>query len=94
MSSSLEGIKLLNGVIHLFRSLVSCGWPLFVIVMYLSCFMLVYSIYCIVVSSLLLSLSIDKPCTCYMSSAAPALISLEAICEWESNVISYTSNFQ
>ena len=62
--------------------------------MYLPSFMLVYSIYCIVVSSLLFSPSIDKPCTCNMSSAPPASISLEAICSWESNVISDISSFQ
>ena len=62
--------------------------------MYLSCFMLVYSIYCVVVSSLLFSPSIYKSCTCNMSSAPPASISLQAICGWESNVISYFSNFQ
>ena len=56
--------------------------------------MLVYSIYCIVVSSLLFSPSIDKPCTCNMSSAPPASISLEAICSWESNVISDIFSFQ
>ena len=61
--------------------------------MYLPCFMLVYSIYCIVVSSLLFSPSTDKPCTCNMSPAPPASISLLAICGWESNVISYISNF-
>ena len=59
-------IKLLN----------TLGQPLFVIVTYLPCFMLVYSIYCIVLSSLLFSPSIDKPCTCNMSSALPASISL------------------
>ena len=53
------------------RSLVSC-----VILMYLPCFMLVYSIYCIVVSSLLFNPPVDKPCTGNMSSAPPASISL------------------
>ena len=50
----------------MFRSLVSC-----VILMYLPCFMLVYSIYCIEVSSLLYSPSVDKPCTGNMSSDPP-----------------------
>ena len=59
-----------------------------------SSFMLVYSIYCIVVSSLLFSPSIDNLCTCNMSSAPPASISLQVICGWESNAISYISNFQ
>ena len=40
------------------------------------CFMLVYSIYCIVVSLLLCSPAIDKPCTFKMSLAPPASISL------------------
>ena len=62
--------------------------------MHLSCFTLVYSIYCIVVFSLLFSPSIYKSCTCNMPSAAPASISLQAICGSESNVISYLSNFQ
>ena len=61
--------------------------------MYFPCVMLVYSIYCIVVSSLLFSPSIDKPCTCNRSSAPPASISLQAIW-WESNVVSYIDNFQ
>ena len=60
-------------LIKLFNTL---GQPLFVIVTSLPCFMLVYSIYCIVLSSLLFSPSIDKPCTCNMSSASPASISL------------------
>ena len=61
-----------------------------------SLLLLVYSIYCTVVSSLLFSPSIDKPCTCnnIMFSAPRASISLEAICGWESNAISYISNFQ
>ena len=42
--------------------------------------MLVYFNFCIVVSSLLFSPSIDKPCTCKMSSDVPATISLQAIC--------------
>ena len=60
-------------LIKLFNTL---SQPLFVISMYLFCFMLVYSIYCIVVSSLLFSPTTDKPCTCKMSSDLPALISL------------------
>ena len=60
-------------LIKLFNTL---GQSLFVIVTSLPCFMLVYSIYCIVLSSLLFSPSIDKPCTCNMSSALPASISL------------------
>ena len=43
---------------------------------YSLCFMLVFfSIYCIVVSLLLFSPSIDKPCICNMSLAPPASIS-------------------
>ena len=57
--------------IYLFCSLVSCA-----IVMYLPYFMLVYSIHCIVVYSLLFSPSVDKPCTCSMSSVSSASISL------------------
>ena len=51
--------------------------------------MLVFSIYCIVVSLLLFSPSIDKPCIVNMSLAPPASISPKAICGWESNVSSY-----
>ena len=46
--------------------------------MYLPCFMLVYSIYCIVVSSLLFSPSVDKPGTFNMSSAPPPRLVYEA----------------
>ena len=57
--------------------------------------MLVYCIYCTVVSLLLLSPSIDKPYTCNMSSAPlPRLVHKQfaAICGWESNAFSNISN--
>ena len=63
-------------VSHLIKLFNTLGYPLFLIDTYLPCCMLVYSIYCIVVSLLLFSPSIDKPCTCNMSSAPPASISL------------------
>ena len=44
------------------------------VVIYSLCFMLVYSIYCIVVSLLLFSLSIDKPCICKYFLSSPASI--------------------
>ena len=46
------------------------------------------------VSLLLFSPSIDKPCTCNLSLPPPAtLISSKAICGWERNASSYIFNF-
>ena len=50
-------------------------YSLFVIVIYFLYFMLVLSIYCIVVSLLLFNPSIDKPSICNMSLAPHASIS-------------------